>query len=445
VRLSTPANDWRLIPAVAPRPAGGEDRLEGSALRRTPLTELLAARNKLNTLKLGNLKLGNLKLGNLKLGNLKLGNFKLGGLGRRGKTLAYGGTALALAGIGGVTAAAATTSATPAAAGISGTSHRLSVGDAAGVQFGSGVRIHAPAASASAAPSGAAVANAEQPGAAHSAAGSGHTQAAAASGHAQAAAGHAQAAVGHAQAAAGYTQAAAGYTQAAAGSGHVKAAGHAKAAGSGHMKAAGHAKAAGSARTQTAASRHATARGKSLHVVRHGSSKSWKQIRDELASQTSPRAKPGTLPLADRLEIGSASGSQSYLPIDAGRMANATAIVRQALNKHMGVRAAVIAVATAMQESGLENISYGDRDSLGLFQQRPSMGWGTASQITTPSYAADAFLGALAAHQKADPAWAGEPLWATAQAVQKSGFPFAYAKWEKQAAQLVTTIATKLG
>jgi len=108
------------------------------------------------------------------------------------------------------------------------------------------------------------------------------------------------------------------------------------------------------------------------------------------------------------------------------------------------LRAAVIAVATAMQESGLENISYGDRDSLGLFQQRPSMGWGTAAQITTPSYAADAFLSALATHQKADPGWAGEPLWATAQAVQKSGFPTAYAKWEKQAAQLVTSIATKL-
>jgi hypothetical protein len=125
-------------------------------------------------------------------------------------------------------------------------------------------------------------------------------------------------------------------------------------------------------------------------------------------------------------------------------MANATAIVRQALSKHMGVRAAVIAVATAMQESGLQNISYGDRDSLGLFQQRPSMGWGTAAQITTPSYAADAFLSALATQQKADPGWASQPLWATAQAVQKSGFPYAYAKWEKQAAQLVTSIATRL-
>ena len=359
-------------------------------MRRTPLTDLLAARNKISTLKLSTSQLGS------KLGHLKLGTPKLGGLGRRGKTLAYGGTALALAGIGGVTAAAATTSATPAA----GTSHHLSVADAAGGHLGSGVTIQHPAASAAAA-------TAEQSGTAQSAAGSGHAKAAT----------------------------------------KAKAATHAKAAtkpeAATHAKAATKAKAATHAKAAVAAS-HAKSHAKSVHVVRHGSAKTWKQIRDELASQTSPRAKPGKLPLADRVEIGAASGPQSYLPIDSQRMANATAIVRQALSKHMGVRAAVIAVATAMQESGLENINYGDRDSLGLFQQRPSMGWGTAEQITTPSYAADAFLSALAAHQKADPGWAGEPLWATAQAVQKSGFPTAYAKWEKQAAQLVTSIATKL-
>jgi hypothetical protein len=349
-------------------------------LRRTPLTDLFAARNKLKIFKLNPSQLTS------KLGNLKLNSPELGGLRRRGKTLAYGGTALALAGIGGVTAAAAT-SAAPTPVGIAGTSHHLSVGDAAGVHFGLRVSVHPAAVSASAAPSSATVASAEQPGAVQAGAGSGHAKAAAGSGHAKAAGAQASGASGHAHA----------------------------------------------------------ARAKSPHVVRHGSSRSWKQIRDALASQTSPRPEPGKLPLADRLLTGPASGAQSYLPIDASRMANATAIVRQALAKHMGLRAAVIAVATAMQESGLENISYGDRDSLGLFQQRPSMGWGTASQITTPSYAADAFLSALAAHQKADPGWAGEPLWATAQAVQKSGFPFAYAKWEKQAAQLVTTVATKLG
>ena len=97
-----------------------------------------------------------------------------------------------------------------------------------------------------------------------------------------------------------------------------------------------------------------------------------------------------------------------------------------------------------MQESELLNLHYGDQDSLGLFQQRPSMGWGTAAQITDPPFAADAFLTALQQHQAGDPGWATQPLWANAQAVQKSGFPFAYARWEAQAAALVKHIAMTL-
>jgi len=93
-----------------------------------------------------------------------------------------------------------------------------------------------------------------------------------------------------------------------------------------------------------------------------------------------------------------------------------------------------------MQESTLLNISYGDRDSLGLFQQRPSCGWGSAGQILHPAYAADSFLTALHRYQAANPAWAHEPLWQTAQGVQASGFPYAYAKWEAQAANLVGTV-----
>jgi hypothetical protein len=103
----------------------------------------------------------------------------------------------------------------------------------------------------------------------------------------------------------------------------------------------------------------------------------------------------------------------------------------------MGIRSAVIAVATAMQESTLENLNYGDRDSLGLFQQRPSAGWGTPAQITNPFYAADAFLHALAAYQAADPGWATQPLYEAAQGVQGSAFPYAYAQWENQAAHIV--------
>jgi len=132
------------------------------------------------------------------------------------------------------------------------------------------------------------------------------------------------------------------------------------------------------------------------------------------------------------------------MPISGSQLDNASTIVKQALQKGMGIRSAVIAVATSMQESQLMNINYGDRDSLGLFQQRPSCGWGTAQQILDPKYSADAFLTALQQHQSSDPGWVQQPLWANAQAVQQSGFPFAYAKWEIQAAQLVKQIVTQV-
>ena len=172
-------------------------------------------------------------------------------------------------------------------------------------------------------------------------------------------------------------------------------------------------------------------------------SRTWKQLRDRLARQTYPQAPAHKLPLYDRLIPGTPSGPQASMPMTASRMANATTIVRVALDRHMGLRSAVVAVATAMQESTLENIDYGDRDSLGLFQQRPSTGWGTPREVTTPTYAAGAFLTALRGHQEADPAWAAQPLWVLAQGVQESGFPYAYAKWETQAAQVVAQIVRR--
>jgi hypothetical protein len=167
---------------------------------------------------------------------------------------------------------------------------------------------------------------------------------------------------------------------------------------------------------------------------------SWSQVQQTVAKQTS-RSEPQA---ANQLQPVPTAGPQAWMPISPAQQANATTIVQQALDKGMGVRSAVIAVATAMQESQLQNINYGTSDSLGLFQQRPSMGWGTAQQITTPSYAADAFLGALQQQQTGNPGWTQQPLWATAQAVQKSGFPFAYAKWETQAVQLVKNIVTQV-
>lgn len=172
-------------------------------------------------------------------------------------------------------------------------------------------------------------------------------------------------------------------------------------------------------------------------AVQVASINSWDQVSAAFSGQGIPAE-------AAQLTPAGTSGPQGWMPISGAQYANATTIVRQVLARKMGVRSAVIAIATAMQESRLLNLGYGDADSLGLFQQRPSAGWGTAEQLMDPGYAANAFLTALQRHQLADPGWAAQPLWATAQAVQASGFPSAYARWEAQAAGMVRQIATSL-
>ncbi len=87
-------------------------------------------------------------------------------------------------------------------------------------------------------------------------------------------------------------------------------------------------------------------------------------------------------------------------------------------------RAVSIALATALQESGLRNIDYGDRDSIGLFQQRPSQGWGTVEQIMNPQYSAGKFYDALVKI----PDWQNGDINDVAQAVQRSGVPDGYRK-----------------
>jgi len=84
-----------------------------------------------------------------------------------------------------------------------------------------------------------------------------------------------------------------------------------------------------------------------------------------------------------------------------------------------------LALATAMQESRLRNLDYGDRDSLGLFQQRPSQGWGTPAQVQDPVYAAGKFFD----HLVRVPDWQTGQLTLVADAVQRSAFPLAYGRW----------------
>ncbi|WP_308284549.1 C40 family peptidase [Pseudonocardia oceani] len=117
--------------------------------------------------------------------------------------------------------------------------------------------------------------------------------------------------------------------------------------------------------------------------------------------------------------------------------ANAATIIGVAREMGAPPRAWLVALATAMQESTLRNIDYGDRDSLGLFQQRPSQGWGSPAQVTDPVYSTTIFIERLLEV----PGWDTMPVTVAAQTVQRSAFPDAYAKWEGLAAELVEGLA----
>ncbi|MFC0032162.1 hypothetical protein ACFFMM_21835 [Micromonospora chaiyaphumensis] len=142
-------------------------------------------------------------------------------------------------------------------------------------------------------------------------------------------------------------------------------------------------------------------------------------------------------PSREELMPRGVEGAQSRIPLDNAQLDNAKAIVKAAKETGVGERGAVIGVATSLQESKLYNLGhlgdYNDHDSEGLFQQRPSSGWGTPDQITDPDYASKAFFNAL----KNVGGWQDLPLTAAAQTVQVSAFPYAYAQWEEQAADIV--------
>ncbi|WP_433787714.1 hypothetical protein ACQPX6_12900 [Actinomycetospora sp. CA-101289] len=108
------------------------------------------------------------------------------------------------------------------------------------------------------------------------------------------------------------------------------------------------------------------------------------------------------------------------------------------VGRRLGVpdRAVTIALATAIQESGLVNLDYGDRDSLGLFQQRPSQGWGTEDEILDPVASTTAFYEGLLQI----PGWPSMDVTVAAQAVQRSGFPEAYADHEPEARLMAVSL-----
>ncbi|MFI6443213.1 hypothetical protein [Kitasatospora sp. NPDC050543] len=122
--------------------------------------------------------------------------------------------------------------------------------------------------------------------------------------------------------------------------------------------------------------------------------------------------------------------------LEIPQAANAATISAVAHSRGLPDRAVTIALATAMQESKIRNLTGGDRDSAGLFQQRPSQGWGTYEQIKDPVYATNKFLDGLVKV----PGYTRLPLTDAAQQVQRSGYPQAYAKHETKATLLASSL-----
>ncbi|WP_431942353.1 hypothetical protein [Micromonospora marina] len=156
------------------------------------------------------------------------------------------------------------------------------------------------------------------------------------------------------------------------------------------------------------------------------------------AADTTHAAKPAAVSVqGDKLIPHGVQGDQSRIDLNDEQTANVKAIIAATKKAGMDERAAVVSIATALQESKLENLGHlGDRndhDSQGLFQQRPSSGWGTVEQITDPEYSTLAFLKGL----KQVDGWQDMPLTKAAQTVQVSAYPDHYAQWEQQAADLV--------
>ncbi|MGH3369894.1 MAG: hypothetical protein ACRDPR_07815 [Nocardioidaceae bacterium] len=122
--------------------------------------------------------------------------------------------------------------------------------------------------------------------------------------------------------------------------------------------------------------------------------------------------------------------------LDIEQAENAAIISAVGVRRGLPARAVSIALATAYQESKIVNLDHGDRDSLGLFQQRPSMGWGTEEQLQDPYYATNAFYDAL---EKID-GYENMRITEAAQAVQRSGFPEAYEDHEADARALASAL-----
>jgi hypothetical protein len=147
------------------------------------------------------------------------------------------------------------------------------------------------------------------------------------------------------------------------------------------------------------------------------------------------RNQGGTQPVPGQ-ERCVATAADKSVAVDLDQAHYASIIVGLSVRRGLPPRAASIAMATVYQETGIRNLDYGDRDSVGLFQQRPSQGWGSVRQLQDPYYATNAFYDALV---KVD-GWESGDITEVAQRVQRSGYPEAYRDHESDARVLASTL-----
>ena len=131
-----------------------------------------------------------------------------------------------------------------------------------------------------------------------------------------------------------------------------------------------------------------------------------------------------------------AHADDASVALDLDQAHYASIIVGVAVRRKLPARAASIAMATVYQETGIRNLDYGDRDSVGLFQQRPSQGWGSVEELMDPYYATGKFYDALI---KID-GWESADINDVAQRIQISGHPEAYRQHERNARVIASTL-----
>lgn len=134
-------------------------------------------------------------------------------------------------------------------------------------------------------------------------------------------------------------------------------------------------------------------------------------------------------------------GAGGTVQLDHEQIASASTVAAVAHREDLPARALTVGLATAMQESELRNLDGGDQDSAGLFQQRPSQGWGTFDEVTDPVYASEAFFTALIAVDR----WQQLPVTVAAQTVQRSAYPDAYQQHADEAKALSAALTGHRG